>query len=200
MFNKKYLLSAVLCSALSANAGAATLAADGQWHPFDVDDTVSASAGLEWIDLDGNALSFDFSLTKTMILEVVDGGFAGDRFKVFNHGHLLGIEESGSELTFINTSLAVNSYPESVGINFDAAFSNSDYSRGIFKLSPGEYSITGLLAESALDDNGSPINATVGAIRLISLTAVPLPAAAWLYLAGTGLLGLTARRQSKSGV
>ncbi|WP_157199381.1 hypothetical protein [Methylomonas koyamae] len=55
MFNKKYLLSAALCAALSANADAATLAADGQWHAFDIDETSSASAGLEWIDLDGNA-------------------------------------------------------------------------------------------------------------------------------------------------
>ncbi|ATG91631.1 VPLPA-CTERM sorting domain-containing protein [Methylomonas koyamae] len=186
MFNKKYLLSAALCAALSANAGAATLAADGQWHAFDIDETSSASAGLEWIDLDGNASSFDFSLTGSAILRIVDGGFAGDRFDVFNGNLLLG-----------QTSAATNNYPESLGLDFDAAFADGRYSRGVFLLGPGSYRISGLLSLSALDDNAGALNATVGAI---SLTAVPLPAAAWMYLAGTGLLGLTARRQSKSGV
>ncbi|ANE56666.1 VPLPA-CTERM sorting domain-containing protein [Methylomonas sp. DH-1] len=186
MFNKKYLLSAALCAALSADAGAATLAADGQWHPFDIDETSSASAGLEWIDLDGNALSFDFSLIGSAILRIVDGGFAGDRFDVFNGNLLLG-----------QTSAATNNYPESLGLDFDAAFADGRYSRGVFLLGPGSYRISGLLSLSALDDNAGALNATVGAI---SLTAVPLPAAAWMYLAGTGLLGLTARRQSKSGV
>ncbi|MCQ8183363.1 VPLPA-CTERM sorting domain-containing protein [Methylomonas sp. SURF-1] len=186
MFNRKFLRQAVLLSALSANAGAAALDADGQWHPFDVDDTVSASAGLEWIDLDGNALSFDFTLTGSAILTIVDSGFAGDRFDVFNGNLLLG-----------QTSAASNNYPDSLGLDFDAAFADNRYSRGVFLLGPGSYRISGLLSQSALDDSAGAINATVGAI---SLTAVPLPAAAWLYLAGTGLMGLTARRQSKSGV
>lgn len=185
MFNKKFLRHAVLLSALSANAGAAVLDADGQWHPFDVDEAVSASAGLEWIDLDGNALSFDFTLTGSAILRIVDGGFAGDRFEVFNGSALLG-----------QTSAATGNYPDSLGLDFDTAYADSRYSRGVFLLGPGSYSISGLLSQSALDDSASAINATVGAV---SLTAVPLPAAAWLYLAGTGLLGLIARRQSKSG-
>ena len=184
MFNKKLLLSAVLCSALSANAGAAALNADGQWHPFDVDDTVSASAGLEWIDLDGDALSFDFTLTGSAILRIVDGGFAGDRFDVFN-----------GKLPLGQTSAATNNYPESLGLDFDAAFADGRYSRSVFLLGPGSYSINGLLSLSALDDNAGAINATVGAI---SLTAVPLPAAAWLYLAGAGLMATIARRRQSN--
>jgi len=95
----------------------------------------------------------------------VDGGFAGDRFAVFNGtGNLLGA-----------TSSPVNNYPVSVGIDFDAAFADANYSRGEFLLGPGNYQIFGYLLQSALDDNSSAIDATVGAV---SLTAVPLPAAA----------------------
>ncbi len=66
-------------------------------------------------------------------------------------------------------------------------------SQGIYLLSAGQHSITGLLSLSALDDSNTPINATVGAV---SLTAVPLPAAAWLYATGAALIGAVSRRRS----
>lgn len=178
---KKSIVAAALLLALCSQAQAATLIADGAWNAFDVDELTSASTGLEWIDLDGNALSFDFTLTESAYLKVVDAGFAGDRFNVYDNGNLLD-----------QTSVAVNTYPASVGLDFDQAFANSDYSRGVFLLSAGSHSITGLLSQSALDDSSSLINATVGAV---SLTAVPLPAAAWLYLTGTALMGLVSRRR-----
>lgn len=182
MLKKTFFLSAVLLSALSGHVQAVTLNADGQWHAFDVDSDLSNSGGLEWIDLDSNTLSFDFTLTGSAILKVVDGGFAGDRFQVFDNGLLVD-----------QTSLAVNNYPDGVGLDFDAAFANTSFSRGVFLLAAGNHSITGLLSQSALDDTGSPLNATVGAV---SLTAVPVPAAAWLYMTGAGLLGLVSRRRN----
>lgn len=181
MLKKTFFLSAVLLSALSGQAQAVTLNADGQWNAFDVDNSVSNSGGLEWIDLNNDALSFDFTLTGSAILNIVDGGFAGDRFQVFDNGHLLD-----------QTSVAVNSYPDSVGLDFDAAFANTNFSRGVFLLGAGTHSITGLLSQSALDDTNSALNATVGAV---SLAAVPLPAAAWLYISGASLLGLVSRRR-----
>lgn len=182
---KKSILATALLAAMCANAEAAPISADGAWHAFDVDDSVSSSGGLEWIDLDNNALSFEFTLTGSAILRVVDGGVAGDRFRIFNNlSDVLG-----------ETSAAANTYPDSVDTDFDAAFANFDYSRGEFLLGAGTYQISGLLIQSALDDTGAEINATVGGI---SLTAVPLPTAAWLYVTGAGLIGLVSRSRKAS--
>lgn len=179
---KKSFLAVALLSALCVQAEASvTLNADGAWNAFDVDNALSTSGNLEWIDLDSNTLSFDFTLTGSAYLKVVDGGFAGDRFNVFDNGNLLG-----------QTSVAVNTYPDSVGTDFDAALADANFSRGVFLLDVGSHSITGLLSQSALDDTSTAINATVGAV---SLTAVPLPAAAWLYLTGTALMGFISRRR-----
>ncbi|QSB02523.1 hypothetical protein JWZ98_06155 [Methylomonas sp. EFPC1] len=181
---KKSVLAVALLSAICTQAEAITLNADGAWHAFDVDNSVSNSGGLEWIDLDNNALSFEFTLTGSAILRVVDAGFAGDRFKIFNAASVLG-----------ETSAAVNNYPTSVYSDFDLAYTTSGYSHGEFLLSAGSYQISGLLIESALDDTSTELNATVGAV---SLTAVPLPAAAGLYAAGAGLLGLVSRRRKST--
>lgn len=180
---KSLLKPSLLVLALIASQAsqAANLSADGSWQAFDVDNLIASSGNLEWIDLDGNALSFDFTLSQAAYLRVVDGGFAGDRFQIFDHGNLLGI-----------TSEASQSYPTSLGLDFDAAWANAAYSQGTFLLSAGSHSITGWLSTSALDDLSSPINATVGAV---SLTAVPVPAAAWLYLTGASLLGALSRRK-----
>lgn len=184
MIKKAYLLSVVFALA-SSQAQALNLTVDGTWNTFDVDEFIAASSGLEWIDLDGESLSFDFTLTESAYLTVVDGGFSGDRFQLFDNGQLLG-----------ETSAPANSYPDSLGLDFDSAFSNPDYSQGVYLLSSGNHSITGLLSLSAVDDLGSDINATVGAVRL---TAVPLPAAAWLFASGTALIGAASgRRRQKA--
>lgn len=181
MDQKIVFFAAIILSALSSQAQAATLNADGAWHAFDVDESVASTGGLEWIDLDGNALSFDFTLTRAAILKVVDAGFAGDRFTIFNDSEVLG-----------QTSIANSSYPDSVGLDFDAAYADANYSRAEFLLGPGSYSINGWLSQSSQAD-GLNINATVGAV---SLTAVPLPAAAWLYMTGAACIGWSARRRN----
>jgi hypothetical protein len=181
MIKKHFFIAAVLMSALCGQAEASTLSADGVWNAFDVDKYASNSGNLEWIDLGANTLSFDFTLTGWAYLKVVDGGFAGDRFNVYDNGNLLGA-----------TSVAVNTYPNSVKLDFDAASADSNFSYGMFLLGVGSHSITGLLSQSALDNSGAAINATIGAV---SLTAVPLPAATWLYLTGTALMGFISRRR-----
>jgi hypothetical protein len=190
---KKTLLAVALASAFSMQAEATTiaLAADSSWYTFDVDNTLSTSAGLEWIDAqsatgynnDGSALHFSFTLTGAADLTVVDGGFAGDQFQVFNNGTALGF-----------TSVPTNSYPTSVVTNFDAALANSNYSSAVYHLGAGTYDITGLLSLSTFVA-GSPLNATVGAV---SLTAVPVPAALGLFLAGSSLMGFFSRRRANT--
>jgi hypothetical protein len=184
---KQTLASVALLAAMasSAQAGIVTLAADGQWNAFDIDELTSMSSGLEWIELDGDALSFEFSLATQGTLTVVDGAFAGDEFEVFNNGVSLGF-----------TSISMDPDSTSVGTDFDAAFADHHrYSYAEFILGPGSYSITGLLTASALDIDSLPYNATVGAVRLNTISAVPVPAAAWLL--GSGLaagLGCVRRR------
>ena len=186
MFTRKLALALAFTAAFAAQPALATdvaLPMDGQWYAFDADDLTATSGGLEWIDTsDGSALSFSFSGAATLI--VIDGGFAGDLFEIYDNGVLLGA-----------TSAAVNSYPNSVGLDFEAAFGDPTYSRGVYLLHAGNHVITGVLSTSALDDMDMPINATVGGVMLAA-APVPEPETYALVLAGLGLVGFAARRRA----
>ena len=137
-----------LAGAGSAQATIVDIAppAYGTWQVFDVSDLLAASGGTEWIDIaDGSALSFNFVVPTgyTAHVTVVDGGFAGDRFAVSANGTLLG-----------STSLPVDTQAVNVGLDFDAALADSRYSRGVFELGAGSYSLTGVLTLSATDKIG----------------------------------------------
>jgi len=169
---------------LVAQAGATNidLTADGLWHTFDVDALTASSGGLNWIDLDdGSALSFQINNTAPLLLTIVDGGFAGDVFEVRDNAGVLGA-----------TSAATNTYPISIGLDFDAALLDSSYSHGRFLLLPGSHTLTGSLLTSAVADFGA-LDATVGGLML---QAVPEPAHYAMLLAGLGLLSFAARRRS----
>jgi PEP-CTERM motif len=175
----------VALAALGGAAQAATLSADGQWAVFDVAQDLSGTLG--WIDItDGSALSFDFTIAAGSygILTVVDGGFAGDRFNVSN----------GPNQGLGMTSEAINSYPANVFLDFEAALADPRYSRGVFTLGSGTYSITGGLLTSALDDTQTALNSTVGGIRL-EVSPVPEPATVASMLAGLGVLAGALRRR-----
>jgi hypothetical protein len=178
-----------LCAAcallpLAAASHAVPLAGDGQWTTFDVDSFSSASGGVEWIDLfDGGApISFDFSVPTgwRATLTVVDGGFAGDRFRVTDAGAVLG-----------DTSVPGSSYPDSIGLDFDAALADPAYSSGLYTLGAGDHRIGGYLIASVAVD-GVALDATVGAVRL-TVSPVPEPATAMLLLAGFALIGAYVR-------
>jgi len=185
------LLAAAAMTLGGAGAAQATLvtigpAGYGQWNVFDVADILANSGGLEWIDTnDGSALSFQFSVPTGFVgrLTVVDAGFSGDRFAVGANGAALG-----------TTSAAVNSYPNSIGLDFDAALANPDFSRGLFTLAAGSYSVSGALFASALDDTGAALNSTVGALKL-EVAPVPLPGALIPMLSGLGVAAAAIRRR-----
>jgi len=182
----KHLMAAALAAAMAAPAAHATAVAlpgNGTWIDFDVDAFVAQDFGNGWIDTsDGSALAFTFTVASGMhgVLTVVDTGFAGDTFTLTNFGNVLG-----------STSAVPAGSPLGATVNDAAdALANAAYSRGVFTLGPGSYSISGALLQSVFGDDG----ATSGGIRL-SVTAVPEPANAALMVVGAAALGLLARRR-----
>ncbi|MED5619814.1 PEP-CTERM sorting domain-containing protein [Ideonella sp. BN130291] len=193
------LLQAALLTAASCTAAHATtvaLAADGGWSAFNVNDLDATSFGVEWIDNAnslspdfGSPLSFSFTVAAGMQarLTVVDAGFAGDTFAVFDHGSSLG---ATSSVALTDAATAVNT-----GTDFDAALANTQFSRAVYTLGAGEHLISGSLLQS-VQLGGQPLNATVGGVRL-EVSAVPEPATWLSLLAGMGLLGFTVSRRCR---
>jgi len=196
MLNKP-LAALALAVAISAPVHATTInvTTDGRWYEFDVDDLTSLSGETEWIDNvtgpagyngDGSTLTFSITLTDDAALRAVDAGFARATFQVFNGPTFL-FETSAVPQTDYSTA-------GNAGTDFDAAFADhANFSYAEFLLGPGTYAIKGALSQSVLD-GVTPLNATVGAV---SITAVPVPAAAWLLgSALAGGFGFARRRRS----
>ena len=198
MFNRKLLAGLVVALAATGSAHATSIgiAADGNWNEFDVDNFAATSGGVEWIDNvtgpagyagDGSPLSFSFTVTSQVRLDIVDAGLAGDTF-IFALGGNGGI---GIGQT---SSVAATTYETAanVGTDFDGAFADhGNFSYASLFLAPGNYTLGGSLAQS-VSFAGDPLNATVGAVRV---TAVPVPAAVLLLSPAAGLLaGLRRRR------
>jgi len=189
MIRHHALAALALIAAFAAPVHATTvpLSADGQWSSFTVDNLVAPSFGTRWIDYtDGSALSFSFTIGAGQVgtLTVVDGGFAGDTFSVTNFGSLLGTTSS--------VPLGTTSGP--VATDFDAALADTSFSRGVFALGSGSYSISGRLDQS-VTDAGLPLFATEGGVSL-AVAPVPEPSPYAFILAGLGLTLLIARRRN----
>lgn len=171
------LLAAALALAALTPAHAATLPTDGSWTEFSVDGFATPYFG--WVDIDGAPVSFDVTIAAGQVgtLTVVDTGFSGDRFHVYDRGTLLG-----------STSIAA--YGDVGGaITFDAdAALAGGFSRGTFMLGAGTHSISGLLFASATDT-------TIGSLKL-TVSPVPEPATLGLLLIGLGLVIGALRRRN----
>lgn len=191
MHRRQFWAATALALASITGAHATTLEAstDGNWNVFDIADVIAADGGLGWIDItDGSALSFSFTVAAGQMgsLTVVDAGFAGDTFNLTLNGNALA-----------PTSAAVSSFAANTTVfDFDEALANADYSRGVYALTAGSYTLTGSLASSVFDDLGSPLNSTVGAFK-VDVSPVPLPATALLMLNGLGALALVMRRRAR---
>ena len=183
--SRKLNFLATACAALFATvAQAAPLDADSQWRAFDVDDLTATTGGLEWIDLNGDALHFNFTLTSRAILRVVDAGaYSGDQFELFNGASSMGLTSVG----------AAGGGLAAPWTNFDAAFGDHlHYGYAERLLEPGSYDLSGVLRVSAQDEFGQALNATIGAV---SLTAVPVPPAGLLFGFAAAALALASRRR-----
>jgi hypothetical protein len=186
-------LIAAIAATLSLGAHAtSTAVTTNQWYEFTVDDFLATSHGTEWIDFnDGSALNFNFTIDPGYVgsLTVVDTGFAGDTFTVFNG------------MTLLGTTLLVSGVydPNAIAIvDPDLALADPSFSNNTFVLGAGTYSINGALKLSLLGVGGTPLNATIGDLRL-TVAAVPEPETFALLLAGLGLVGFVARRRPLAG-
>ena len=188
-------LIAAIAATISLGAHAtSTAVTTNQWYEFNVDDFLATSGGTEWIDFnDGSALSFNFTIDSGYVgsLTVVDTGFAGDTFTVFNGTTLLG--------TTLLVPAGVYDANATAIVDPDVAVADSSFSQRTFVLGAGSYSINGALQQSVLlSTGGAPLNASIGDLRL-SVAAVPEPETLALLLAGLGLVGFVSRRRTLAG-
>jgi hypothetical protein len=192
-FFKTTLAALALMSTLAAQATTISLNADDSWTPFIVNGDEQTAP---WLDYnDGYLVNFTFSIAEGQqgTLTVVDSVFAGDTFRLYNFGAFLGDTSYVPQRTYSDSWVST--------FDYDAALSDTSFSRGVFTLGAGTYSITGGLLQSNLQVDAttgalSAIYATEGAIKLSlsSTSPVPEPSSAALVLAALGVCWLISRR------
>lgn len=186
-------ISLWLLSAVSAGVSATVInPVNNSWYLFDVDNLVSQSGGTEWIDAqedeslgyigDGSPLTFSFSLTRSSILNLVDAGISGDTFSL-----LINDEHVTSSAVGADSGIFV-------GADLESAWSTAAFSRLSILLTPGDYTVTGFLNQSAVDELGSPYFTTVGGLQIVEADEPSL-----LILLGVAMLVLILRRHSRPG-
>lgn len=178
-----------LLNSISASASATEIyPVNNNWYLFDVDTLVSQSSGTEWIDAqedeslgyigDGSPLTFSFSLAKSSFLNLIDAGISGDIFSLSINGE------------HYTTSAVAADSGVFMGNDLDVAWSTAAFSRLSLLLAPGDYTVTGFLHQSAVDEFGSPYFATLGGLKIVETDEPDL-----LLLLGIGMLTVALRRR-----
>lgn len=167
--------------AASSVAGAAPINI-GQWYTFGFSGVGSSLVGGAGFTLGTNPDSiaapdgpWTFTLTQQAELVVLDGFIPVDQFEIFDGA----------------TSLGQTSAPSGganvCGSDISCALANLDYSRGVFALGPGSYSIS-----------GTQIAGVPGAgFLLLRAASVPEPDILALLGMAAAALAFTRRRASK---
>lgn len=196
MVNRDVLFALALFAAFTmpARAGDVALTPDGQWKEFLVDRDLAQNFGVGWVDANDaySALAFTFTIGagSTGVLTVVDAGFAGDTYRITNFG---------TETGFGSTSRVPTAAYDPSGaaiVDFDLALAAPSFSRGVFSFGAGSYRISGSLDQSVAFE-GLPLNATIGGIRLTTVTPIPEPATGAMLAAGLGLVAALVRRRRR---
>jgi len=179
------IATAALAITTPVASHAVPIAVDSGWSTFQFD-----GPGSPWhlVGLPGTAVSYEFTPSHPIELQITDTFFSGDRFEVFRF-----------EVFNVGSSIGLTSNPTATGADattFDAAFNDGDgrWSRGRFLLTPGAYSVSGTAAVSQFSEGG------VGGIRLVTLESnLPLDASGMALAAlSIGAIGATVRRRRET--
>lgn len=182
--NISKLLRALAVGAVLATSSVASAApiSVGQWYTFGFGDPGSAlfgDCGNCTLGVNPNSIlapagPWTFTLNQQAELVVVDGFVSVDQFEIFNGG----------------TSLGLTSAPSSgggCGNDISCALGDLAYSRGVFALGPGSYSIT-----------GTHVVGTPGAaFLLLRAVAVPEPDILALLGLAAATMAFVRRRAAK---
>jgi hypothetical protein len=141
----------------------------GEWKNFSFDD-------YSWLDL------FAVSLDKPGLLTVTDIQAPGDRFEVW-------VFDTDSGFFYLPSEYQTSEPKESADFTLDpdvAVDPYSPWSSGVWNLARGNYQISGRVLNKIEEGQG------IGYLRV---SAVPVPAAAWLL--GAALVGVVGLRRAR---
>lgn len=164
--------AAAMCFGLPATAATVDLALDGDIVEFFFDDVA-------WDD------EFTVDISEPAFLVVTDLFISGDIFEVFVDDVSVGL-----------TSDVPSDAGLSVGVDFEAAVLDPNFSSGVFALGAGTFTITGLVEQSADGFTGG--SAAIALSSTDPTAPIPLPASGFLLLAGLGAGTYVARRKGRA--
>lgn len=176
----KLLALCIGIAPISAHAITVPLAQGPSWTEFRFSIDLDGGA---WLEANDNLsiISFDISVSEESYLQVTDAHRSGDQFEVFSNGSSLGLTSDTASIG------------EEIGGAYNRAFADDRWSSGQWLLAPGDHTVTGFIRVQ-------PENFGRGALRVVSVSSVPVPASLPLMLGVGAVFGtLAVRRKRKIG-